>query len=138
MKIDFDVRMKGTPDTTLVTTNEIPYSSNEGTQHREIRRSFRIQQMRNHVGNLLTRPDWHHTDLQLRLAYLLRRKKQELCKGIVRVALYLKNYSPFFTSQIGRSSQFSSALSNTVHKIIHLYFIHRYILWFQVSNKLSY
>ena len=85
MKIDFDVRMKGTPDTTLVTTNEIPYSSNEGTQHREIRRSFRIQQMRNHVGNLLTRPDWHHTDLQLRLAYLLRRKKQELCKGIVRV-----------------------------------------------------
>ena len=100
MKIDFDVRIAGTPDTHLVTTSEIPYySSNEGTKHREIRRSFRTKQMSDHHGNLLTRPDWHHTDLQLRLAYLLRRKKQELCKGIVRVALYLKNDSPFFTSQ---------------------------------------
>ena len=86
MKIDFDVRIAGTPDTHLVTTSEIPYySSNEGTKHREIRRSFRTNQMSNHHGNLLTRPDWHHTDLQIRLAYLLRRKRQELCKGIVRV-----------------------------------------------------
>ena len=96
-------------------TNEKPYFPNVITQPQEDDLKEKTKVFENSSGHNLLREDtdWAGLDLQLRMTYFLRRKKQKLCAGIVR---YLKFflYSPIFLSifdyvndtlQVGMSGQ---------------------------------
>merc|ERR1719433_1718652 len=51
------------------------------TQKQENSKAYLTELISTATGNLLRTPDWNKGDLQVRLHYFLRRKKQKLCKG---------------------------------------------------------
>merc|ERR1712141_663901 len=67
-------------------TNEKPYFPNVITQPQEDDLKEKTKVFENSSGHNLLREDtdWAGLDLQLRMTYFLRRKKQKLCAGILQ------------------------------------------------------
>ena len=90
LSINFRKRMTG--DIAKIVTKEKPYYPNVMTQEQENNRAFLTEQVNSATGNLLRNPDWHSGDLESRMQYFLRRKKQKLCSGNVRNLFFLKTF----------------------------------------------
>ena len=71
-------------DNGLTITSEKPYHPSVMTQKQENSKAYLTELISTATDNLLRTPDWNKGDLQVRLHYFLRRKKQKLCKGNVR------------------------------------------------------
>ena len=71
-------------DNGLTVTSEKPYYPSVMTQAQENSKAYLTEIMTAATGNLLRTPDWLKGDLQVRMHYFLRRKKQKLCRGNVR------------------------------------------------------
>ena len=81
LDINFKKVMK---DDGLTITSEKPYYPSVITQTQEHTKTYLTETMTAATGNLLRTPDWQKGDLQVRMHYFLRRKKQILCRGNVR------------------------------------------------------
>ena len=99
LSINYRERMTG--DIGKIITKEKPYYQSVMTQKQETHRAFLTEQLNSATGNLLRTPDWHSGDLESRLQYFLRRKKQKLCSGNVR-----KNTNFFHKYKIKHSYTF--------------------------------
>ena len=67
-----------------VTTNKTPYYSTLITDAQENKKAELVNYFETFSGNHLPDDrDWEGTDLQTRLSYFLRWRKQQLCKGTV-------------------------------------------------------
>ena len=99
--LSMNYRERMTGDIGKIITKEKPYYQSVMTQKQETHRAFLTEQLNSATGNLLRTPDWHSGDLESRLQYFLRRKKQKLCSGNVR-----KNTNFFHKYKIKHSYTF--------------------------------
>ena len=87
--INFKKVMK---DDGMTLTSEKPYYPSVMTQEQEHFKAYLTEVMNAATGNILRTPDWLLGDLQVRMHYFLRRKKQKLCRGNVRNLFFLKTF----------------------------------------------
>ena len=78
-------------------TNEKPYYPNIITQPQEDDLKEKTKVFEDSSGHNLLKEDtdWAGLDLQIRMTYFLRRKKQKLCAGIVRYLNFFYKLSDF-------------------------------------------
>ena len=81
MQLDLNIMTSIRPP---VMTKKIPYSLTLITDEQERRKLGLVNYFESFNGNHLPdNRDWEGTDLQTRMSYFLRWKKQELCQGKV-------------------------------------------------------
>ena len=95
--INFKTVMK---DDGMTLTSEKPYYPSVMTQEQEHFKAYLTEVMNAATGNILRTPDWLLGDLQVRMHYFLRRKKQKLCRGNVRNLSFKKLLSSMVIGSI--------------------------------------
>ena len=76
----------------MFTVNDVPYHPSVATESQEKIKASKVHQMSTAHYNILKSKDWKGHDLMGRMNILLRRKKQEICRGTVSFFTALYTY----------------------------------------------